>query len=97
MTDVAEKCPVAIRAVLPFVFRQWPLQPYRSILLLVGFLAAFGAIIALGLVSVILRFTALQAIFRSRSRLLRMWFVRRLCASSDSRPIGEPTLSPIRT
>ncbi|MGY3079377.1 ATP-binding cassette subfamily B protein [Bradyrhizobium sp. LM6.10] len=43
MTDRADKRPIAIRAVLPFVFRQWLLQPYRAALVLVGFLGATAA------------------------------------------------------
>ncbi|MDA9391330.1 multidrug ABC transporter ATPase [Bradyrhizobium sp. CCBAU 45394] len=96
MTDLADKRPIPIRAVLQFVFRHWLLQPYRTAVVLVGFLgataadlfmpvysgrlvdalssgpydqaarhaalAAVGGIVALGLVSVILRILGLQAI-----------------------------------
>ncbi|UPJ26425.1 ABC transporter ATP-binding protein [Bradyrhizobium sp. CW1] len=43
MTHLADKRPIAMRAVLPFVFRQWLLQPYRAALVLVGFLGATAA------------------------------------------------------
>lgn len=43
MTDLADKRPVAIRAVLPFVFRHWLLQPYSAACVLVGFLGATAA------------------------------------------------------
>ncbi|MCP3380176.1 ABC transporter ATP-binding protein/permease [Bradyrhizobium sp. CCGUVB4N] len=96
MTVLADKRPIAIRAVLPFVFRHWLHQPYRAAVVLVGFLgstvadlfmpvysghlvdaltlgphnqsardaalAAFGGIVALGLVSMILRLIGLHAI-----------------------------------
>lgn len=96
MTVLADKRPIAIRAVLPFVFCHWLHQPYRAAVVLVGFLgstvadlfmpvysghlvdaltlgphnqsardaalAAFGGIVALGLVSMILRLIGLHAI-----------------------------------
>ncbi|WP_284276248.1 ABC transporter ATP-binding protein [Bradyrhizobium iriomotense] len=96
MTALDEKRPIAMRAVIPFVFRHWLRQPYRAAFVLVGFLgstvadlfmpvysgqlvdaltlgpynqaarhaalAAFGGIVALGLVSMILRLIGLQAI-----------------------------------
>lgn len=96
MTNLADKRPVAIRTVLPFVFRQWLLQPYRAGLVLIGFLGATAAdlfmpvysghlvdaltsgpyneaarhsalvavngIVALGLVSLLLRFIGLQTV-----------------------------------
>ncbi|MGY8665359.1 ABC transporter ATP-binding protein [Bradyrhizobium sp. UFLA05-109] len=96
MTVLADKRPIAIRAVLPFVFRHWLNQPYRAVLVPVGFLGstvadlfmpvysghlvdaltlgpynqaarhaaltAFGGIVALGLVSMILRLIGLHTI-----------------------------------
>lgn len=40
MTDLADKRPIAIRVVLPFVFRHGLFQPCRAALVLVGFLGA---------------------------------------------------------
>ncbi|MCK1569473.1 ABC transporter ATP-binding protein [Bradyrhizobium sp. 173] len=114
MTDSADKRPIAIRAVLPFVFRHWLLQPYRTSLVLVGFLgataadlfmpiysghlidaltsgpyneaaqhaarAAFGVIVVLGLVSMILRLIGLQAVvpftLKTMSDVAREAFMR---------------------
>ncbi|MGV7213473.1 ABC transporter ATP-binding protein [Bradyrhizobium sp. UFLA05-112] len=121
MTDLAGKRPIAIRAVLPFVFRRWLLQPYRAALVLVGFLgstaadlfmpvysgqlvdaltlgpyneaaryaalAAFGGIVALGLVSVILRLIGLHAIvpftLQTMSDVARDTFIRIQRFSTD--------------
>ncbi|MGY8681529.1 ABC transporter ATP-binding protein [Bradyrhizobium sp. UFLA05-153] len=121
MTASAAKRPIAIRAVLPFVFRRWLLQPYRATFVLVGFLgstaadlfmpvysghlvdaltlgphnqaardaalAAFGGILALGLVSVILRLIGLQAIvpftLQTMSDVARDTFMRVQRFSTD--------------
>lgn len=121
MADLADKRPVAIRAVLPFVFRHWLLQPYRAAVVLVGFLgataadlfmpvysghlvdaftsgpykeaarhsalAAFGGIVVLGLVSVILRFIGLRAIvpftLQTMSHVAREMFMRIQRLSTD--------------
>ncbi|MCK1412387.1 ABC transporter ATP-binding protein [Bradyrhizobium sp. CW4] len=121
MTDLADKRPIAIRAVLPFVFRQWLLQPYRAALVLVGFLgataadlfmpvysgqlvdaltsgpyneaarhaalAAFGGIVVLGLISMILRVIGLQAVvpftLKTMSDVAREAFMRVQRFSTD--------------
>ncbi|WP_027522090.1 ABC transporter ATP-binding protein [Bradyrhizobium sp. Ec3.3] len=121
MTVLADKRPIAIRAVLPFVFRHWLHQPYRAAFVLVGFLgstvadlfmpvysghlvdaltsgpydqaardaalAAFGGIVALGLVSVILRLMGLQAIvpftLQTMSDVAREAFMRVQRFSTD--------------
>ncbi|MGL3104751.1 ABC transporter ATP-binding protein [Bradyrhizobium sp. BR 1432] len=121
MTDLVDKRPIAIRAVIPFVFRHWLLQPYRAALVLVGFLgataadlfmplysghlvdaltsgpynnaarhaalAAFGGIVALGLVSMILRLIGLQAIvpftLKTMSDVAREAFMRVQRFSTD--------------
>lgn len=121
MTAQADKRPIAIRAVIPFVFRQWLLQPYRAAFVLVGFLgataadlfmpiysghlvdaltsgpyhnaarhaalAAFGGIVALGLVSMILRLIGLHAIvpftLKTMSDVAREAFMRVQRFSTD--------------
>ncbi|MGY4327444.1 ATP-binding cassette subfamily B protein [Bradyrhizobium sp. LB7.2] len=121
MIDVADKRPIAIRAVLPFVLRHWLLQPYRAALVLVGFLGAtaadlfmpvysghlvdaltsgpcnetarhaalvaFGGIVVLGLVSMILRLIGLQAVvpftLKTMSDVAREAFMRVQRFSTD--------------
>ncbi|WP_439373255.1 ABC transporter ATP-binding protein [Bradyrhizobium sp. DASA03120] len=121
MTGLDDKGPIAIRAVLPFVFRHWFRQPYRVAFVLLGFLgstaadlfmpvysgqlvdaltlgpqspsaqhaalAAFGGIVALGLVSVILRIMGLQAIvpftLQTMSDVAREAFMRVQRFSTD--------------
>ncbi|WP_445219742.1 ABC transporter ATP-binding protein [Bradyrhizobium sp. Pa8] len=121
MTDLPDKRPIAIRVVLPFVFRHWLLQPYRAALVLAGFLgataadlfmpvysghlvdalttgpynqaarhaalAAFGGIVALGLVSMILRLIGLQAFvpftLKTMSDVARESFMRVQRFSTD--------------
>ncbi|MCK1708777.1 ABC transporter ATP-binding protein [Bradyrhizobium sp. 143] len=121
MTAPDDKGPIAIRAVIPFVFRHWLRQPYRAAFVLVGFLGstvadlfmplysgqlvdalmlgahnqaarhaalvAFGGIVALGLVSTILRIIGLQAIvpftLKTMSDVAREAFMRIQRFSTD--------------
>ncbi|KRQ09989.1 ABC transporter ATP-binding protein [Bradyrhizobium manausense] len=121
MTALDDKRRIAIRAVIPFVFRHWLRQPYRAALVLIGFLgatvadlfmplysgylvdaltsgpynqgarhaalAAVGGIVALGLVSMILRLIGLQAIvpftLKTMSDVAREAFIRVQRFSTD--------------
>src|SRR6266480_1752597 len=79
MTVRAKDRPAAIRVVIPFVFRHWLDQPVRT--------AAFGGIVALGLISMTLRLTGLQAIvpftLRIMSEVAQDAFVRVQRFSTD--------------
>src|SRR5271169_5011492 len=104
MTASINKRPVAIRVVIPFVFRHWRNQPTRALAVAGGLLgatvadlfmpvfsghlvdaltrgaaepeardaavSAFGAIVALGLLSMILRFAGLRAIVPFTLRIM---------------------------
>ncbi|QQO13915.1 ABC transporter ATP-binding protein [Bradyrhizobium diazoefficiens] len=121
MTGPADKRPSAMRAVLPFVFRRWLLEPYRAAIVVIGFvgssvvdlfmpvysghmvdaltpgpydqaarhaaLVAFGSILAIGLVSIILRLVGLQAIvpftLNTTSDVARAAFMRVQRFSTD--------------
>lgn len=104
MTDLSKPRATAIRVVMPFIFRHWLHQPWRTAVICAGFLGAtaadlfmpvfsghlvdavtagaaepaaqraafvaFGAIVALGLLAMVLRFIGLQAIVPFTLRLM---------------------------
>jgi ATP-binding cassette subfamily B protein len=104
MPDLSKPRATAIRVVMPFIFRHWLHQPWRTAMICAGFLGAtaadlfmpvfsghlvdavtagaaepaaqraafvaFGAIVALGLLAMVLRFIGLQAIVPFTLRLM---------------------------
>lgn len=85
MTDLPDKRPIAIRAVLPFVFRHWLLQPYRAALVLAGFLGATAADLFMSIYSGHL-VNALTSALTMRRRDMRRWLPSAALSRSGSFP-----------